>query len=376
MSKILVVDDSEDNVYLLQEILRRLGHEVATASNGREALDFMEREKADLILLDVMMPRMDGFEVASRLKSREDTKHIPIIFLTAQKKEAGDVAAGLATGADEYITKPFDENELVARVHSMLRIKNLYDEVARTRDTIEEEMKMAQMVQMAMLPKQFPCPNKIRFHARYQATSSIGGDFYDVFDCGEGKVGMMITDVSGHGPSAALIVSMIKAMFYSQTGSRSDPGKVARLLNDQLLKMIPEERYVTLFFGVIDLSSGELSYARAGHPYPVIMRAEDRSLVWLEKGGGFVAISDDFSVEQGVETIRPGDRLLMYSDGLIEVLNDKGALFGFNGLKQSLKKRFHEAGDALLDGLLSDSNDYNAERALADDVAILLAELL
>ena len=376
MARILVVDDVEENVYLLQLTLAQLGHEIVPAYNGPDALEIARKEDVDLVLLDVMMPRMSGLEVASLLKENERTKHVPIIFLTAQKKNAEDIAEGLEAGADEYITKPFHHAELVARVNSMLRVKTLYDQVSEAKRTIEEELRTAKVVQSSLLPTRFPYPDRIRFSACYKATSSIGGDYYDVFDYGSGKIGMMIADVSGHGPSAALIVSMIKSLLNAHHAPSASPEKIVRNLNDQLIRIIPDERYVTLFFGTMDLQNETLTYVRAGHPFPFLLREEDGSIENLTAGGEFVGLFNDFDIEQETVGISRGDRLLMYSDGLIEVIDEDNNLFGVSRLRRSLEARFDERGDDLLEGLLADANSFNADAAPSDDVAILLAELL
>ena len=376
MPRVLVVDDVEENVYLLKLILERHGHKPIVAYSGKEALEIIAREDVDLVLLDVMMPEVSGMEVAAILKGSEKTRHIPIIFLTARKRDAEDVAEGLAAGADEYITKPFHETELIARANSMLRMKRLYDEVASAKNLIEEELRMAQAVQFSMLPTKFPYPDKMRFHAHYRATSAIGGDYYDVLDYGDGKVGMMVADVSGHGPSAALVVSMVKTIMHSSEGAVKKPKEIVEGLNSQLHKIIQEEQYVTLFFGILDLNSGSLSYVRAGHPFPFLISAGGKSARRLEAEGEFVGFSEDIHIEQEQTLMRPGDRLLMYSDGLIEVADSDGAMFGLKRLQCSLETRSGQPGEELIEGIMADAGEFNSEEAPWDDVAILLAEII
>lgn len=375
MAKILAVDDVADNIDLLRYILEKQGHEVLAAHSGREALAIAEKEEVDLVLLDIMMPEMDGLETASRFKSMERLRHVPIIFLTAHRKEAADVARGLAAGGDEYLTKPFERVELLARVNSMLRIKFLYDQVSDARREMERELKTAQAVQSAMLPSRFPYPDRVRFHARYMATSSIGGDYYDVLDYGGGRLGMIVADVSGHGPSAALIVSMLKTILHAGDFTGAEPENVARRLNSHLKRMIPEERFVSLFFGVLDLDAASLTYVRAGHPFPLLLRARDRSVVRLSAAGELVGLFDEIEIEQETTSIGPGDRILMYSDGLIEMVDGAGELYGLRRMERLVKEIFDEGGEALLDAILADTGSFSAEEAPPDDIAVLMAEI-
>lgn len=374
MANILVVDDIEDNVFLLTLILEKLGHKTLPAYNGRDALAIASHERLDLVILDVMMPEMSGLEVATRLKASESTRHIPIILLTAKKGDVRDVVEGLAAGANEYVTKPFHEMELVARVKSMLRMKELYDEVASAKAIMMEELRMAQAVQESLLPTVIPYPEHIRFFAHYEAAASLGGDFYDVIDYGGGRVGLVMADVSGHGPSAALIVSMVKAILHSLMGPQITPSEVITRLNMSLVRMIPEERFVTIFFGVMDVNSGELTYVRAGHPHPLIMRKADGDVARLEGDGDIVGMFEDIGMEQATVRLERGDRLIAYSDGLVEITGEGGLQYGVANLVKSIEGGKDLPGDEFVNGIIKNVREFSRESALADDMALFLLE--
>ncbi|MBI5816584.1 MAG: SpoIIE family protein phosphatase [Nitrospinae bacterium] len=376
MANILVVDDIEDNVFLLKLILEKLGHKVLPAYNGMDALKIADGGGVDLVLLDVMMPMMSGLEVASRLRAGEDTKHIPIILLTAKKNDVSDVVEGLAAGANEYVTKPFHETELVARVNSMLHMKDLYDEVAHAKALMTEELKMAQIVQASLLPTVVPYMDKIRFDARYQAAQSLGGDYYDIIDYGGGKAGVVIADVSGHGPSAALIVSMVKAILTSQVAGDATPRQIAERLNLSLVRMIPEERFVTLFLGLLDVNSGKLRFVRGGHPHPFLLRKKDRSVTPLKASGDIVGMFDDIQMDEEEITLEHGDRIVAYSDGLIEVHDNDGKQYGVTSLQAAIEESFDSKGEEMVSGLLDKSLNFAAGKGLDDDVALFILEML
>lgn len=384
MANILVVDDIEDNVYLLKLILENLGHNVQAAYDGQEALDKAFASPPDIVLLDVMMPVLNGLEVAKKLKENESTRHVPVILLTARKNDVKDLVEGLSAGADEYLTKPFNEPELVARVNSMLRMKKLYDEVTEAKAKVEElyadihsELEMAQKVQFSLLPKDFPYPEKVRITARYMATSSLGGDYYDVLDYGGGKIGILMADVSGHGPSAALIVSMMKALVSGYAHNMDiTPGRIVELLNTQLLKITPEEQYVTMFLGILDLNTRKLVYIRAGHPYPLLMRKEKEDIVKLDARGGFVGLEEEIDNDEGEVELHPGDRILAYTDGLTEVYNTEKQIFGFDNMQKVMEANFHDDGATLIEKLIGASVGWGIDDSHDDDVAVLLVEVL
>ena len=376
MAKILAVDDNEDNVFLLKVILENHQHEVLPAYNGFQAIEIAEKNQIDLVLLDLMMPEMNGMEVAARLKSMESTRHVPIILLTAKKKEVKDVVAALDSGADEYLTKPFHETELVARVKSMLRMKSLFDQITRAKLLMEEDLKTAQNVQESLLPTDYPYRDKMKIHAYYEATSSLGGDYYDVVDYGDGKVGLLIADVSGHGASAALIVSMIKTIIISHLDVQPDPKSMVELLNIRLLSMIPEDRYFTIFLGVLDLNTRKMTYARAGHPYPLLMRKSTREVIRLDCRGDVVGLFPDITVEKGEIQIEKGDRLFTYSDGLFEIANDTGQMFGLDKLHEELETNFDMDGGNLIKYLISTTRIFSGHQSIEDDVAVLMAEII
>jgi len=376
MAKILAVDDVEDNIFLLKMILESHGHQVYTALNGKEALELAEETPVDLILLDLMMPDMDGMEAASRLKNMEMTRHVPIILLTAKKKEVSDVVEALQSGADEYIAKPFNETELMARVGSMLRMKTLYDQVASAHKMMEEDLSTAQCVQKTLLPVKFPYPDKIKVCAHYEATSSLGGDYYDVIDYGDGKVGALVADVSGHGASAALIMSMIKTIMISSIDGAATPVKLAHLLNKRIIGMIPEERYFTMFLAIVDLNERKLSYVRAGHPYPFLLRKQSKIVEKLDAEGDMIAMFGKITVKQSEIEVNPGDRLVAYSDGLIEAVDFNDKMYGINRLVKELESSFAMESNELLDHLVKSVNDFSGGRSNDDDVALLIIEFI
>src|SRR6185436_15067173 len=209
-STILVVDDSPVNLHVLVRTMDGTGHRVLVATSGKAAIEIAERARPDLILLDVMMPDVDGFEVCRAIKENPATKDIVIIFLSALG-EVADKVAGLEMGAADYITKPIQADEVIARVATHLIQQQLEREVRLSRDSLDRELSSAAEMQRMILPPKLPAIGSLTFEAYYQTSRYVGGDYYDVVPLPDGQCGVMIADVSGHGATSAIIMAMIRA---------------------------------------------------------------------------------------------------------------------------------------------------------------------
>ena len=383
-SKILLVDDNPDNIYLLEVILQSQSFQTLSAGNGREAIEIVKKGNVDLILMDVMMPEMDGFEASRHIRNMNETTHIPIIMMTAKKRELGDVVRGLGEGALEYLTKPFEEEELLARVKSMLRIKHLYDDnralldkVLKQQKVMEQELKVAEKVQYAMLPTAADFP---RFSGRctvetfYRATASIGGDYYDFLKYDDNRVGLLIADVSGHGPSAALIVAMLKTLLISEKDDCPSPGEMMARLNKKLITMIPDDHFLTAFYCVLDIEKNMLTYSRAGHPSPFLVNGEKPEVRELDSLGSIVGMFDDAEFGEATVPVGKGDKIFMYSDGIFEVPGKDGNLYGLQKLKELLSANRAKPIRELIETVIKDVDGFWDGESQRDDVAVVALE--
>ncbi|MBI3793628.1 MAG: fused response regulator/phosphatase [Nitrospinae bacterium] len=383
-AKILLVDDNPDNVYLLEVILQARNYKTVSARNGREAVDAVTNDgEIDIILMDVMMPEMDGFEASRHIRNRKESAHIPIIMMTAKKRELGDVVRGLDEGAVDYVTKPFDEEELLARVKSMLRIKSLYDEnrhllskVLKQQSLMDQELKVAAKVQLAMLPALDGYKNQhFKVHPFYRATVDIGGDFYDLMDYGDHKTAFFIADVSGHGPSAAMIVAMLKALLIGERSSFPPPSEMLRRLNVKLTGMIPDEHFVTAFFGVIDSVKGTVTFSRAGHPSPFLLTQGGGEIADLTTDGVVLGMFEEAEFGQATVKFSGGDKMLMYSDGLFEVWKGE-EIFGYSRFRDLVKNNGRQNGEELVKSVIGEIDGFWDGESLRDDMALIAVEFV
>src|SRR5580700_5545692 len=316
---VLLVDDAPTNIQVVNSILKDT-YKIRIATNGAKALDIANQIPApDLILLDVMMPEMDGYEVCSRLKSADHTRDIPVIFLTGQT-EIEDETRGFEVGAVDYIHKPFSPAVVKARVQTHLVLRGISEQLERQLQTIQSEMDTARQIQLSILPREIPAIKGLDIAARYIPMTSVAGDFYDFIQIDEKRIGILVADVSGHGMPSALISSMLKIALAAQSAVASDPVRVLNGLNQALYGKF-QGHYVTAAYVLIDVAKQTLCYAGAGHP-PLILwdnaAGETRELV---ENGLFLGFFPDAAYTSVEVPFREGDWGLLYTDGILETTN-------------------------------------------------------
>jgi len=237
---ILAVDDTPENLDVVKGILSA-DYIVKAAINGSMALKIAEKQPPDLILLDIMMPEMDGYEVCRRLKENEQTKDVPVIFLTAMEQTT-DEARGFELGAADYMTKPVNPPILKARVathlalkSSMDQLQSAFDIIKKHKERMQQELNVGRDIQMSMLPVEFPpFPDRTEFsiHALLQPAREVGGDFYDFFFVSDDEICLVLGDVSGKGVPAALFMAVTKTMIKTQASDDSSPASIVTRVNE------------------------------------------------------------------------------------------------------------------------------------------------
>jgi len=312
LGKILVVDDEPVNVTVLRGILRHAGYEVLSASKGLDALALAGAERPDMILLDVMMPDVSGFETCRRLKEEPGTAHIPIIFVTSLS-EVSHKLTGLDLGAVDYITKPFFAPEVVARVRSHMDFQR------RQGDIIQEQasrLGQIQAAQRALLVRPEHMPGA-HFAVHYVPVLEAGGDFYEVVDFGQGRAAYFVADVSGHDLGASFITSSLKALFHQHAAPDKPPAETLAAMNRILNAITPEELYLTAVYLYVDRVRGVFSLSAAAHP-PVLACLGEALPRFFDLPGSPLGLFTEveFSSVQG--QLSPGDRFYLYTDGLAD----------------------------------------------------------
>ena len=369
---ILVVDDAPTNIQVVNSILKDI-YKIRIATSGAKAMELVKVVPyPDLILLDVLMPGLDGYEVCTRLKADPETRDIPVIFLTAQT-EIADETRGFDVGAVDYIHKPFSPAVVKARVHTHLVLRGIREQLAKQLLAIQKELETARKIQHSILPEAVPQMAGLDIAARYVPMTAVAGDFYDFIVLDDKRIGILVADVSGHGMPAALIASMLKIALAAQAHHAADPAKVLKGLNEALCGKF-QHHYVTAAYVFLDMESRTLTYAGAGHPPLLLWSGASAGVRDVCENGLFLG-KFSFATYSSVKVpLAPGDWGLLYTDGISETTNAAQVEFGTERFRQFLAGERNTSADQLADRLLEELSLWSARRQgedLNDDITMV-----
>lgn len=391
METILIVDDNADNRNLLRVILNKHHYTLFEAENGLEAMAIATSKLPDLILLDIMMPIKDGYETCAELKREKTTQDIPVIFLSA-RDETSDKVKGLELGAADYITKPFNKAEVVARVKTHLKLYGLArslvlanENLKNKQKKLDEDLAAAAQIQYSLIPSTVPEIDHYSFAYRFEPSDLSGGDIFNIHRLDESNVVMYIVDVSGHGvPAAMVTVAVAQCLrphgrtiikeeidttpFYKIT----TPLDVVCKLDEQF-PIERFEKFFTIVYLVLNTKTGEIRYSNAGHPFPIIVRKSGQ-LEILETGGTVIGLGDVVPFEEGKAQIHPGDRLYLYTDGIVEFSDKDEEYFGEDRLYQELVRHRAISLDESCDSLLDTLRVFGKGLKPQDDITLVALE--
>ncbi len=401
-ARVLIVDDTQKNIQLLGSVLQDKGYELYIAQNGLQAIKIAEKFLPDLILLDILMPEMDGFETCKRLKTAETTKHIPIIFLTA-KTETEDIVNGFELGAVDYITKPFNPTELLVRVNTHLELKRnkeelttekealaeeikirqvaedalreSYETIKRQQQQINDELEKARKTQACLLPQRLPVIANVEIAHKFVPMEQIGGDFYNILDLGNDHYGFMMADVTGHGIPAALISFMVSSMFSNTITRTIEPHQVISEINQALLEKIEDGKFATMFFGIYDAKKQVLNYSSAGHPPGMIIRPKTREVFRLKCEGMLIGMVAEAEYDLETCPIMPGDKVILYTDAIIDVTKENGMVLGISHFMEFLQKHCELPIGELIERIYDYGLEFACLKKYKDDMTLVGFEL-
>jgi phosphoserine phosphatase RsbU/P len=375
---LLVVDDNEDNRYMLTRRLEREGYtNLTTASDGREALDLLRRHRFDLVLLDIMMPEMDGYQVLEHLKADPRLRDLPVIMISAVD-EIESVIRCIELGAEDYLPKPFNATILRARVGASLEKKRLRDEVRASLDHLERELNLARALQLSMVPTDFPQPNAqhpLSVFATLQPARQVGGDLYDCFWIAPGRLCLVVADVS-YMARTKTAIRLLAQFPRDHAGRMPRAAELVTLVNEHLSRDNPHSMFVTLFVCLVDARTGELEWCNAGHNPPYLL-APDGTLARLPVSRSMPAgIDATFSGCSETAQLVPGATLFLFTDGVTEATNDRDEFFGEERLEAGLRSCAGEAPEKLVTAVLQKVRDFAGAAAPSDDIAMLACRWL
>ena len=394
---VLVLDDSRAQRRLLATLLRKWGHPVTVCETPGDALEALTDQSISIILTDWMMPGMTGPEFTRAFRRTPREGYAYVILLTS-KSEKAEIAHGLDAGADDFVSKPVDPHELRARMRAGIRIIEMQRELVwqnqRVRSTLAEirglydaldrDLLEAKRLQDTLVRERFRQFDTGSIALTLRSSGHVGGDLIGFFPIDAARIGLFSLDVSGHGVTSALLAARMAALLgtaapeqnvamVQKRGGAWDalpPDRVAAKLNRMMFEEIETDLYFTLALAYLDLTTGAVQMVQAGHPHPAVLRP-DGAVTWVGEGGMPIGLLEEAQFDSVTFHLEPGDRLMLYSDGITECENRAGEEFGEDGLAALLRRTAEDQGEALLETIVTAVQDFAGRTEFADDVSLV-----
>ncbi len=392
---VLVVDDSRAQRRVLVLTLERAGYRVSEAGSAEEGLALCRRTEFDIVISDWMMPGMTGVEFCRAFRALPRETYGCFILLTS-KSEKTEVADGLDAGADDFLAKPVNPDELRARLRAGERIIGMQSELLRKNalvgeafaqlqevyDSLDRDLIEARKVQQTLVRDRHRDLPQGQVTLLLRPSGHVGGDLVGSFDIGADRLALFSVDVSGHGVASAMMTARLSGLLSAAAPERNlalsgrsangsggwPPEVVAGRFNRMMLEEFQVDLYFTMAYAEVDLRSGHVRLVQAGHPHPLVLRASGGIEV-LGNGGLPIGLIPDAGYE-GTETrLLPGDRLLLLSDGVTECAAPDGSEFGGEMLLRFLADHAHLPNPALLEALSWSLADHSGLSVFQDDVS-------
>ncbi len=400
--KVLIADDDVDTLRLVKSCIKKWGHDVIAVSDGAQALSVLKSKNApSLAILDWNMPKVDGLEVIRRLRSEDADNHVYTILLTA-RTEKQDLLLGLNSGADDYIRKPFDREELIARLRAGQRTVQLEQELIKqnkllssvngeleiANERLQKDFEIAATFQQSLLPKNLPKIPDLSIDWLYKPCDELAGDMLNIFWLDKQHLGLYLLDVSGHGVASSFLTGTVSRLLTPIGGQSSlvrtkgngaignrlvSPADVITQLNEQFYFDQEIGHYFTIIYAVFDTVSHLFRFATAGHPGPIVVGAEKAPSV-VEMNSFPIGFNKEANYKNKDMSINKGERLYLYSDGITEVANKQNELWGANRLGEALSRGLGSSIKESLQYAVKLAEQWS-EGKIDDDISLLAVEV-
>ena len=395
--RILVADDEKVTRHLLESFISDWGLNVTTAEDGQEAWEIFRTGNFELLISDWNMPRLSGLELIKKIRETSGNPYSYLILLTS-RTEKSDLVKGLEAGADDFLKKPFDRNELRARLRAGQRIVNLQRELQKNNQRLAEANRRVQMdlgaaarLQRSLLPNELPKAEKAKFAWSFRPCEKLAGDNLNVFRLDADQIGFYVADVSGHGVAAALLSFTISQLLSPQkmaSGLLVQPGenptdkpRVSQPLDvvNELNTRFPTEdfdgNFFTILYGVLDQRNHEIRYVSAGHPPFILMRSGSEAKL-IETRSFPVGWQKEGQWTEQTLPLAAGDRLCIYSDGIAEAQNLEGENFGESRLIDALVNFSSNSIDTMIEEIMLEIEKWcGGSDKFSDDMSMLAIEV-
>jgi len=394
--KILLVDDDPVARSFHSMLLHMQGHEVVEAADGELAWRLVEEGHITFVVSDWMMPNLAGVDLCRRIRASDFGGYVYVILCTS-KGAKSDLVEGMDAGADDFLVKPISPEEFRVKVRAGERVlslqqglreknrelANINNQLHSAHKLVEDDLKAAAWMQQRLLPLPAQEAAGVRCAWRLRPFGYIAGDIFNLFPLDENTVGFYLLDVSGHGVPAAMMSVTLSMVLtpdathgsplkrFDNTSGESQvlsPDGAVRELNRRFQSK--DDRYFTMIYGVLEIRSSKLRLAQAGHPSPILVRRGGEPIL-VGNGGMPVGLWPEIEFDCLDFVVAPGDRLLLYSDGVTECVSKGGETFGEARLLAFLREHPSPSLDELLDGLLAKITSWAGTSEFTDDVSLL-----
>jgi sigma-B regulation protein RsbU (phosphoserine phosphatase) len=387
--KILIADDHELSRFKLKTDLEKWGHEVTAAEDGEQAWELFQRHRFAIVITDWMMPKLDGLELVKMIRAADCAAYVYIIMLTA-KAEKHDIVAGMGAGADDFLVKPFHRDELQVRLRAGIRITKLNRKLNETNRRLERGLEAAAQIQQSFLPTVKPRFKGYEFAWEHTPFGRLGGDMFNVVALGDGQVGIYVLDVAGEGVPAALLATTLSRVLAPASDptsilvARNDDGSVARVrepvevareLNQRFGRQ-EGRQYFTLAYGVLHMEARRFEFTSAGHP-PLLHLQTARAPTMFDVEGFPIGMAPeaDLFCQRSV-MLQPGDRVLIYSDGVPDAMGGDGEVFGAARVLDAAQRFSSDPLGGVIGCLMGELRDWRGNAAANEDMSIVGFEVL
>ena len=369
-ARVLVADDDPHVVAALEILLKGHGYMTQSVCDPASVLELLRHEKFDLILMDLNYTRdttggAEGLELVKRIRSMDET--LPLVVMTAWSTVELAVEA-LRRGASDFINKPWSNLKLVEKVQEQVERCQAMRHARRQRQEEEQE---AREIQKGLLPSVIPNIRGYAVSASTQSVGFVGGDYYDVARISDTKIALCIADAAGKGLPAALLMSNLQATLKSLIGECTQPREVCTRANRILFDIMPANKFISFFYGVLDSKANRLTYCNAGHCPPVLVREDGRSCT-LNNSGAVFGHFASWPYEQTDVELHRGDCLLMFSDGVVEASDALGNQFGEERLVQITRESRDSTAHSLRSGVMQAVSAHSNGQFQDDATLIVL----
>ncbi len=382
---ILIINDEEDVRDMIRMFLQEKNYKVIEASDGHQGIQKAEEFQPDLILLDIVMPIINGYETCQALKLNPKTSDIPVIFLSSLA-DVKDKVKGLEIGAVDFVSRTGDRAELIARVETHLKISSLTRELKdknqqliQKQKFIDDDLQVAAEIQRSLLPSARLNLPHLDIAWKCSPCALIGGDIFNIIPIDSHTVFYML-DVSGHGVASALITVSISEYFNKSKSTTQEylreilsPSVMLKNLN----KEFPFDRFeefFTIFYMVLDNNTNELTFGNSGHPPAILLHTND-DLQLLETHDTVVGIGTTVPIEKKIQ-LKKNDKIVLYTDGVTECINSNCELYGEQRLLSLLASVKHLKAKEIVEAVFADLINFSQNVPYADDISLLVVTLL